>query len=142
MCVPSVVWYVLVLVFWALQPLSDSVPVGIDYTRQPPAPVSVTVECQSLFDSTPISDEPLPPLKEQPKGAPPLDYQREPCVIVQHQARIVFAIDTAAFVAVLVGFVWLGVRRRRSAPVDQLKPDPGSRFPRGEDTGRWCFDRP
>jgi hypothetical protein len=115
----------LVLVFWALQPLSDSVPVGIDYTRQPAAPVSVTVECQTLFASTPISDEPLPPLKEQPKGAPPLDYQREPCVIVQQQARIVFAVDTAALVAVLVGFVWLAARRRRSAPVDQATADPG-----------------
>ena len=121
----TVVWYLLVLIFWALQPLSDSVPVGIDYTKVPAAPVSVTVECQSLFGSAPLGDEPLPTLKEQPKNAPELAFQREPCVLVQQQARIIFALDTVAFAAVMVGFVWLSLRRRRSLPVEQLKPDPG-----------------
>jgi len=74
----TVVWYLLVLIFWALQPLSDSVPVGIDYTKVPAAPVSVTVECQSLFASAPLGNEPLPTLKEQPKNAPELAFQREP----------------------------------------------------------------
>jgi hypothetical protein len=121
----TAVWYLLVVVFWALQPLTDAVPVGIDYTQSPPAAVSVTVDCQSLFASAPRGDSPLPTLKEQPKGSPPLGYQREPCVIVQQQARIVFAIDTAAFLVVMVGFVWLAVRRRRSASVDHVKADPG-----------------
>ena len=120
----AVVWYLVVLIFWALQPLSDSVPVGIDYTKVPAAPVSVTVECQTLFDSAPRSDAPLPSLKEQPPTAPALGYQREPCALVQRQARIVFALDTAAFLAVMAGFGWLTLSRRRSAPVPQLKPDP------------------
>src|SRR4051794_2646323 len=120
----AILWYVLVLVFWALQPLSDSVPVGIDYTKSPPAPVSVTVDCHTLFDSSARSGEALPPLKEQPATAPPLQYQRQPCALVQRQARIVFALDTAAFLAVIVGFGWLTLSRRRSSPVDQLKPDP------------------
>src|SRR4051812_48550562 len=90
----AIVWYVVVLVFWALQPLSDSVPVGIDYTKTPAGPASVTVECQTLFGSAPLSDQPLPPLKQQPPSAPPLNFQREPCALVQRQARIVFALDT------------------------------------------------
>ncbi len=46
----TIVWYVCILFFWALQPLSDAVPVGVDYAHVPPVFVSVTVECNSLFD--------------------------------------------------------------------------------------------
>src|SRR3954452_12963344 len=116
----AIVWYVVVLVLWALQPLSDSVPVGIDYTKTPPAPASVKVDCQTLFDSAALGDQPVPLMKQQPPTSPPLKFQREPCALVQRQARIVFALDTAAFVAVLVGFGWLTLSRRRSFPVDEL----------------------
>jgi hypothetical protein len=121
--VASVVWFACVLVFWALQPMTDSVPVGVDYTLSPPKFVSVSVGCQGLFDSQPRDGSPLPVLKVQPKGSPPLGFQREPCVVVHDQARMVFALDTAAFAAVVVGFGWLTLRRRRSAPVGQFSSD-------------------
>jgi hypothetical protein len=113
--VASVVWYLCVLLFWALQPLTDSVPVGIDYTLTQPKFVSASVHCQGLFDSAPRDLSALPVLKLQPAGKPPLGFQREPCGIVHSQARIVFAIDTVAFAAVVVCFVWLALRRRRAS---------------------------
>ena len=121
----SVVWFFCVLVFWAMQPMTDSVPVGVDYTLKVPAFVSVSVDCRSLFDSASRDDVPLPALKAQPPKTPALAFQREPCAIVHQQARIVFLLDTAAFAAVAAGFAWLTLRRRRSASVGQFNSDPG-----------------
>jgi hypothetical protein len=119
--VASVVWYFCILFFWALQPLTDSVPVGIDYYALPsPKFVSVSVHCQGLFDSAARDSSPLPFLKAQPVGKPPLGFQREPCGIVHSQARIVFVLDTAAFAAVVVCFVWLALRRRRASSPTRL----------------------
>jgi hypothetical protein len=119
--IAAVVWFACILVFWAFQPLSDSVPVGIDYTLKTPARVSVSVDCNSLFDSRPRDDSPLPALKAQPPGNPPLAFQREPCVIVHDQAQIVFILDTAVFALVASGFVWFVVRKRRSSVATQLR---------------------
>jgi hypothetical protein len=110
----AVVWFVCILAFWALQPLSDSVPVGVDYTLSTPANVSVEVDCNTLFDSAPRPDEPLPTLATQPAGKFPLGFQREPCVLVHDQARIVFALDTVAFAAVMGGLGFVLLRGRRS----------------------------
>jgi hypothetical protein len=109
----AIVWYVCILAFWALQPLTDSVPVGVDNTLKTPANVSVSVKCNTLFDSAPRVESPLPTLKVQPEGSPPLAFQREPCVSVHTQARIVFALDSILFLAVLGGLGWLVLRRRR-----------------------------
>ncbi len=117
----SVVWYLCILFFWALQPLTDSVPVGIDYALTQPKFVSVSVHCEGLFDSATRDQSALPVLKVQPSGKPPLGFQREPCGIVHSQARIVFAIDTAGFAAVVVCFVWLALRRRRASPRTRLE---------------------
>jgi hypothetical protein len=117
--VASVVWFGCVLGFWALRSMTDSVPVGIDYTLTVPKAVSVKVDCQGLFDSAARDDSPLPVLKVQPTGKPPLAFQREPCAEVQQQGRLVFALDCAAFAAVVVGVGLLSVRRRRSASDDE-----------------------
>lgn len=120
----SVVWFLCVLLLWALQPMTDSVPVGVDYTLKVPKFVSVSVDCQGLFDSGPRDGSPLPALKVQPKGSPALAFQRDPCVVVHHQARIVFLLDSAAFAGVMVGFGWLTLRQRRSASAGQFTVDP------------------
>ena len=118
--VATVAWYVCVVLLWAIQPLNDSVPVGVDNTLTPAKLVSVSVDCNGLFDSAPRDGSPLPALKAQPQGKPKLAFQREPCGVVHTHARVVFAIDTAAFVGVVALFVWLAIRRRRSAqpPID------------------------
>lgn len=111
----SVAWYVCVLVFWAVQPLSDAVPVGVDYTLKPPGFASVTIDCNRLVDGAPRDATPLPAMKAQPKGSPPLGYQRDPCAIVHHQARIVFGLDTAFFMAAVLGAAWFVFWRPRSS---------------------------
>jgi hypothetical protein len=113
--VVAVVWYVCI-VAWATQSTSDSVPVGVDRNLVPPKLVSVSVTCQGVFDSASRDDSPLPALDVQPKNSPPLKFQREPCLVVHQQARIVFALDTALFGGVLACSVYLAVRRRRSTP--------------------------
>jgi hypothetical protein len=112
-----VIWYVVILVVWAFQPLTDSVPVGVDYTLATPKAVSVSVDCNTLFDSTPRDDSPLPALKVQPKDDAPLGFQRTPCAVVHGHARIIFAFDTAVFAAVVAGFIWLRIRWRRGSSV-------------------------
>jgi hypothetical protein len=116
-------WYICLFVFWALQPLSDSVPVGVDYTGDTPVNVSVSVDCNTLFGSAARPDEPLPTLKVQPEGKLPLGFQRNPCVLVQDHARIVFVLDTVAFAAVMGGLAFVVLRGRRSAAPSPLNPD-------------------
>ena len=94
------VWYVVVLV-WALRPLSDAVPIGLDAENRP---VSQTVECHDLFAAT-ASDGSLPVV------VAPNEYTRGACETVQRNARLVFGIDTAAFV---LGLAVLVVIRRRA----------------------------
>ena len=113
--VPVLVWYACVVVLWALQPLSDSVPVGFDNTLKTPANVSVSVDCNTLFDSASRDSSPLRVLKPQPAGKAPLKFQREPCVVPHREARIVFALDTLLFIAVLGCVAWFAVRMRRSS---------------------------
>ena len=110
----TVAWYACVLVFWAFQPLSDAVPVGIDFTLPAPTTVSVAVYCNGLFDGASRDDSPVPALKAQPEGKPKLAFQREPCGIVHNHARIVFILDSALFAAVVGCFVWLTFHRRRA----------------------------
>jgi hypothetical protein len=117
----TAVWYVCILAFWALQPLSDSVPVGVDYSGATPVNVSVSVDCNTLFNSAPRPDDPLPPLTVQPEGKLALGFQRDPCVLVHDQARIVFVLDTVVFLGVLGCLVGLTVRRRR---IEENRPGP------------------
>jgi hypothetical protein len=120
----AIVWYLCILAFWALQPLTDSVPVGVDYTLTSPKAVSVSVDCNGLFDGASRDDSPLPTLNVQPKDTSPLAFQRDPCALVHGQARIIFILDTAGFAAVIAFSVWLALRWRRASP-SQLGTDSG-----------------
>ncbi|MCB1001979.1 MAG: hypothetical protein KDB40_21985 [Acidimicrobiales bacterium] len=111
-----VVYAVALTVFWAARPLVDDVPVGMDWTptvQDPPKAqrlVSQEVACSTLFAADARPDEPLPVLVEQPEGRDPLDFQREPCELVQRDARILFGLNVVAVLALLGGAV--AVRRR------------------------------
>lgn len=119
----AVVWYLCIVVFWAAKPMNDAVPVGIDFSLSTPAFVSVPVQCQGVFDSASRDNSPLPTLNVQPIGKPKLVFNREPCVIVHHQARIVFAVDTALFAVVVLTFGWLTLRWRRSSSSARSRSD-------------------
>jgi hypothetical protein len=109
------VWYVCTLILWAFQPLTDAVPVGVDYTLKQPSPVSIDVECNTLFARAAREGSPLPALKAQPTDNPPLAYSRESCTQVHQQARILFFLDTTLVVVLLSVGGWLAFRRRPSA---------------------------
>ena len=110
-------WFVVVAI-WAVRPQSDAVPVGTDYTLSPPRLVSVDVQCNSLFDSTPGPDEPLPTLTPQVAPNPQLAFQRTPCELVHTNARIVLAIDVAFYLLVMgAGIAVLARRRGTVEPV-------------------------
>ena len=118
----AVVLYAVVLVtVWAARPLDDAVPVGIDWTPTtavPPAGqrlLSQDVECNTLFASSPRGDGPLPALTPQPEGRPPLEFQREPCVLVQADARRNLALNGLFVIAALGAIGYLAIRQRRSA---------------------------
>jgi len=117
------VWYIVILFSWAVRPLSDSVPVGTDYTLKQPRLVSVAVDCNSLFDST-SSDAQLMMLKTQPPGQPPLAYQREACTLVQRDARIVFALDTLGAIVVISGLLYFGLRTPKEPAGSHRDPAP------------------
>ena len=114
-----VVYAALLVVLWAARPLTDTVPVGMDWTptlQQPPATqrlVSQEVECKTMFDSSARDDEPLPTLTPKPEGRAALDYQREPCSAVQRDARILLGLDIVAIAAAGAGLVLLSRRLRR-----------------------------
>ena len=78
------VWFLCVLFLWALRPLNDAIPVGINakgvWTSQ-------TVQCNNLFHSEARDNSPLPVV------AKPLVYTREACTLVHTQARQVFIFD-------------------------------------------------
>jgi hypothetical protein len=106
-------WYAITLGFWALRPLSDSVPAGID--RRTPAAVAYSqkVSCNNLFASA-AQRGPLPTLPDQPAGANKLGYQRTPCASVHSQARVLFILNTAFVLAAFGGGGWLLMRHRRA----------------------------
>ena len=117
------VWYIVILFSWAVRPLSDSVPVGTDYTLKQPHLVSVQVVCNSLFDSS-ASDAQLMMLKPQPADQPPLEYNREACTLVQRDARIVFALDTLGAIVVISGLLFFGLRTTKEPAGSHRDPAP------------------
>jgi len=123
------VWYVVILFTWALRPLSDAIPVGMDYTLKNPRLVSQEVDCNTLFDNRARSRDPLPELKPQPLNplSPqivPLQYQREACTLVQRDARIVFGLDTLGAIVVITGLVYFALRTPKEAPGTHRDPAP------------------
>jgi len=107
-----IAFYVCILFVWALRPLTDSVPVGTDYTGKSPVLVSAEVTCHTLFEGGTGASKALPVLKKQPKGSPALGFQRGVCSAVHRDARIIFGLDTLASVGALA--VIVVVYRRQS----------------------------
>jgi hypothetical protein len=112
-----VVWYGCTLLFWAVRPLHDLVPVGVDNTLAPPAAVSIRVKCNTLFSSSVRSAAPLPALNAQPPPQPALAYNHTPCERTQKEARVLFALDTVVAAGCLALLVWLALRRHPEEPV-------------------------
>ncbi len=112
-----VAWYLCVLLLWAVQPLSDSVPIGIDLSLKEPKQVSQTVDCNSLFASSARDSGPLPALNAQPIDADPLTYSRTACTAAQRDARIIFGLNTVFVVCTLAAMAYIA--RRLAA-----QPDP------------------
>jgi hypothetical protein len=112
-----VVIFALVVGIWATRPLNESLHVGTDWTPTLLVPpegareVQVEIQCNSLLDSSPGPDGPLPALTPQPSDKPPLAYPRQPCVFVHEDARRAFAID---ILVVVLALGTLGYIRRRS----------------------------
>ncbi len=111
--VAVVAWYLCVVFLWAAQPLSDSVPVGVN--KATGVPVSQNVSCRTLFASASRSTEPLPPLGESQR------YLRTPCTRVHTHARVVFAIDTLVFIALLGLLIVVAIRVRASEATERAE---------------------
>ncbi len=111
--VVATAWFAVVVV-WALRPQTDTVPIGIDYTLVTPVAVTQDVECDSIFASSPVNGS-LPTLTPQPEGAPALDFQRDPCELVQRNGRIVFGLDVLFYLVVVAASVATFTRRGREA---------------------------
>ncbi len=112
--------YGLLIAGWASRPMSDTVPVGIDWIptiANPPRPqqmVSQKVACKSLFSASAVAGA-LPALIAQPTNRPPLRYQRPPCELVRQDARKVLVVDTLVAAGIIAGLVAFKSRLRRTA---------------------------
>src|SRR4051812_35607896 len=123
-----VVWYVVVLFGWAVRPLHDSVPIGIDFDAKAPHLISADVTCNTLFAGS-AHDGPLPVLRVLTKNTPAPNfqqfaYQRDVCTATQRDARIVFALDTLGMLVTVGGLTSLVVRRPREPAGSHRDPAP------------------
>jgi hypothetical protein len=107
-------WYAITLGFWALRPLSDSVPAGTDRRTPNAVAYSQKVSCNNLFASAARSGD-LPTLPDQPAGVNKLGYQRTPCTSVHSEARVLFILNTVFVLATFGVGGWLLMRHRRTA---------------------------
>ena len=102
------VWYLVVLFSWAVRPLHDSVPIGLDPAKG--QPVSQSVTCNTLFAST-THDGALPTLRTiLPLTSEQFAYNRPACALVQKDARIVFGLDTLGMLVVVGGLLYIALR--------------------------------
>ncbi len=108
------VWFLIVLLLWAVRPLSGMVQAGIDYTVEPPRAVSVRVHCNSLFADEPGTGGSLPEFPPQPDGRAALAVPVEPCAIIHADARRAFAVDTIVLILVLGGVAAYFARGKRA----------------------------
>ena len=107
-----VAWYVCVLFVWALQPLNDSIPVGVE--AKSGRAISQTVECNTLFSGAARSADALPTLIK------PYAYPRAACSLVHDQARTLFILNTVLVVAGLVVAAAIAVRLAKRGPEPTL----------------------
>ncbi len=118
------VWYLVVLIGWAIRPQHDAIPIGIDYDAPVARPISQKVTCNSLFNGT-AHDGALPTLRIlKAVNAPPFRYQRDACTLVQRDARIVFGLDTLGAIAGVGGLVYFAVRKEREPAGSHRDPEP------------------
>jgi len=102
------VWYLVVLFSWALRPLHDAIPVGIN--PRDGKPVSQDVTCNTLFES-PAHEGVLPILPTRlPLFGQQYVYNRPACTLVQRDARIVFGLDTLGAIVVIGGLLYVALR--------------------------------
>ena len=110
--VALVAWFAFVTIRWAMQPLDDTMVVGLNANKEM---VYRHVDCGSLFDSDALGGKAVPVL-DTPEGVkPPYSFPRSPCVLVRDQARILFGIDVATFALGIAALTAVVVRTRRSA---------------------------
>ena len=113
-----VAFYACVVLLWAVRPLQDSVPVGVDFT-QAKYPggvlVSAKVDCHTLFSSSAGAAKTLPALTPQAAPHAQLAFQRGVCSAVHRDARVIFGFDTLLTVLLLVA-IGLVFRRERHLP--------------------------
>ena len=112
------VWYLVVLFSWAIRPLHDAIPVGVN--PRDGKPVSQEVSCNTLFAAN-AHDGALPTLPTRlPLFGQQYVYNRSACTLVQRDARIVFALDTLGAIVVIGGLLY--VAQRRPHPAGALPP--------------------
>ena len=117
-----VAWFAMVTVTWAVRPLSDTMPVG----RDPDGLVYRRTVCGTLFDSNPTAGvtvpEPTTPATLDLTKYLPFGFPRPPCVLVHHEARVLYAIDTTAFWLGLAALAFIARRTRPRAPDSAEEP--------------------
>lgn len=115
------VWFALVVGVWAIRPLSDTVPVGVNADR---VPVTQKIRCHTLFESSARDDTALPTLPLSPVPLPrdvrELAYTRSACGEVHRQAQIIFAVNTLLTIVALAGIAVVALRGRRHDQAEQL----------------------
>jgi hypothetical protein len=99
--------WMLVVTWWAMQPVTDSVDTGV--VRN--AFTSQTVQCDSPLSGNTKPTEPLPPLHGT------REYQRTPCKLPIENGRLIFWVDVAF---ALIGVVILAKTWKASAPADSI----------------------
>jgi hypothetical protein len=111
------VWYLVVLFSWAVRPLHDAIPVGLN--PRDGKPVSQDVACNTLFAGH-AHDGALPLLPTRlPLYGQQYEYNREACTLVQRDARIVFGLDTLGMIVVIGGLLYVALRSPILDPLPQ-----------------------
>lgn len=108
------VWYLVVLFSWAVRPLHDAIPVGVN--PRDGKPVSQEVACNTLF-ATYAHEGALPTLPTRlPIYGQQYEYNRTACTLVQRDARVVFGLDTLGAIVVIGGLLYVALRSPLLAP--------------------------
>jgi hypothetical protein len=114
----AVAWYAVVLFAWAVRPIHDSIPTGVDRNNRP---IAQRVTCHTLFEGADRIERVVQGKtltiwlngSRLPDPASGGVYTRDPCVIPHTDAQRVFLLDTLALLAVLAGGGYAYVRLRR-----------------------------
>jgi hypothetical protein len=104
-------WFA-VTIYWATQPLTDSVPVGLD--KDGKAAV-LEVQCNNLFDATAVDASAVPEVVTPVGVEHPWEMTREPCTLVHDQAQVLFGINVVVFLLSVGGTTFVATRTRQPA---------------------------